>query len=128
LYNQEQPQDLLSLNYNGVMGTNLFIEGQYSQRSLSIVTSGAAGRDLINDTLLIDLSRGTAFRSWAPTFCTCNVEERDNNEVLGKATYFLSTQRSGSHTMVFGYDRYNDMRTAENHPSGTAWRIPARSA
>ena len=128
LYNQEQPQDLLSLNYNGVMGTNLFIEGQYSQRSLSFLTSGAAGRDLINDTLLIDLSRGNAFRYWAPTFCTCNIDERDNNEVLGKATYFLSTQRSGSHTMVFGYDRYNDMRTAENHQSGSDYRIRGTSS
>ena len=27
LYNQEQPQDLLSLNYNGVMGTNVYLEG-----------------------------------------------------------------------------------------------------
>ena len=30
LYVQDQPQDLLSLNYNGVFGTNLFLEGQYS--------------------------------------------------------------------------------------------------
>jgi hypothetical protein len=128
LYNQEQPQDLLSLNYNGVMGTNLFLEGQYSQRHLSFVTSGAAGRDIVNDTLLIDLSRGNAFRYWAPTFCTCNIDERDNSEVLGKATYFLSTNRSGSHTMVFGYDRYNDMRTAENHQSGSDYRIRGTSS
>ena len=127
LYNQEQPQDLLSLNYNGVMGTRLFLEGQYSQRHLSILTSGAAGRDLINDTLLIDLSRGNAFRYWAPTFCTCNFEKRDNTEMLGKATYFLSTDRRGSHTIVFGYDRYNDMREAENHQSGSDYRIRGTS-
>ena len=82
LYNQEQPQDLLSLNYNGVMGTNLFLEGQYSQRHLSILTSGTGATDLINGTLLIDLSRGNAFQYWSPTFCVCNIEKRDNSEVL----------------------------------------------
>jgi hypothetical protein len=127
LYNQEQPQDLLSLNYNGVLGTKLFLEGQYSQRHLSFVTSGAGSTDLINGTLLIDLSRGNAFRYWAPTFCVCNVDKRDNNEMLGKATYFLSTNRRGAHTIVFGYDRYNDQRTADNHQSGSDYRIRGTS-
>jgi len=127
LYNQEQPQDLLSLNYNGVMGTKLFLEGQYSQRHLSFVTSGAGATDLINGTLLIDLSRGNAFRYWSPTFCVCNTDKRDNSEILGKATYFLSTNRQGAHTLVFGYNRYNDMRTAENHQSGSDYRIRGTS-
>jgi len=127
LYNQGQPQDLLSLNYNGVISTKLFIEGQYSQRHLSFETSGAGATDLINGTLLIDLSRGNAFRYWSPTFCVCNVEKRDNSEVLGKATYFLSTSRSGTHTLVFGYDRYNDQRLADNHQSGSDYRIRGTS-
>ena len=127
LYNQEQPQDLLSLNYNGVMGTKLFLEGQYSQRHLSFVTSGAGATDLVNGTLLIDLSRGNAFRYWSPTFCVCNIDKRDNSEVLAKATYFLSTSRRGAHTVVFGYDRYNDQRTADNHQSGSDYRIRGTS-
>ncbi len=97
LYNQDQPQDLLSLNYNGVLGTKLFLEGQYSQRHFSANIGGTGATDLINGTLLIDLSRGgTAFRYWAQTFCVCNVDNRDNSEVLAKATYFLSTSRSGA--------------------------------
>ncbi len=122
LYNQEQPQDLLSLNYNGVMGTKLFLEGQYSQRHLSFVTSGAGATDLVNGTLLIDLSRGNAFRYWSPTFCVCNIDKRDNSEVLAKATYFLSTSRRGAHTVVFGYDRYNDQRTGRQPSVGQ--RLP----
>jgi Carboxypeptidase regulatory-like domain/TonB dependent receptor/TonB-dependent Receptor Plug Domain len=129
LYNQEQPQDLLSLNYNGVMGTKLFLEGQYSQRHFSIVTSGNGSTDLINGTLLIDTSRGgTSFRYWSPTFCTCNVDKRDNSEVLAKATYFLSTNRRGAHTVVFGYNHYNDQRQADNHQSGSDYRILGTSA
>ena len=121
---QEQPQDLLSLNYNGVFGTNLFLEGQYSQRHFSANLGGTGATDLINGTLLIDLSQGgTAFRYWAPTFCVCNVDKRDNSEFLAKATYFLSTSRRGQHTIVFGYDHYNDQRQADNHQSGSDYRI-----
>ena len=54
-------------------------------------------------------------------------EKRDNSEVLGRRRTFLSTNRSGSHTLVFGYDRYNDMREAENHQSGSDYRIPGTS-
>ena len=35
----------------------------------------------------------------------------------------LSTNRRGQHTMVFGYDHYNDQRQADNHQSGSDYRI-----
>jgi len=124
LYVQDQPQDLLSLNYNGVFGKDLFIEGQYSQRHFSANIGGSGATDVINGTLLIDSSKGgTAYRYWAQTFCVCNVDNRDNSEALAKATYVLSTNRRGQHTMVFGYDHYNDQRQADNHQSGSDYRI-----
>jgi Carboxypeptidase regulatory-like domain/TonB dependent receptor len=124
LYNQDQPQDLLSLNYNGVLGTKLFLEAQYSQRHWSTELSGNGSTDPIDGTLLIDRARGgTGFRYWAQTFCICNVDKRDNTEALAKATYFLSTDRRGAHTVVFGYDRYNDQRRTDNHQSGSDYRI-----
>jgi hypothetical protein len=129
LYNQEQPQDLLSLNYNGVIGTKLFLEGQYSQRHFSSEIGGSGSTDLIDGTLLIDTSKGgTTYRYWAQTFCVCNVDKRDNSEVLAKATYFLSTNRRGTHNIVFGYDRYNDQRQADNHQSGSDYRIRGTSS
>ena len=124
LYVQDQPQDLVSINYNGLIGQSVALEGQYSRRTLSFVNGGAAGTDLINDTLLIDRSQGgTAFRYWSPTFCTCNDDERNNYEILFKGTYFLSTSRTGAHSVVFGYDHYNDQRLANNHQSGSDYRI-----
>jgi outer membrane receptor protein involved in Fe transport len=125
LYNQGQPQDLLSLNYNGIIGTALAIEGQYSTRHFSFTGAGSPSTDLIEGTLLIDRSRGgTAFRYWSPTFCgVCDDEARDNTEILAKATYFLSTDRLGAHSIVFGYDNYNDHRFANNHQSGSDYRI-----
>ena len=77
----------------------------------------------IEGTLLIDTARGN-LRYWSPTFCgVCDPEKRDNEEVFVKGTYFLSTGGSGSHTMVFGYDNFNDKRFANNHQSGSDYRI-----
>jgi outer membrane receptor for ferrienterochelin and colicin len=125
LYNQGQPQDLLSLNYNGIFGRSLTVEGQHSRRNFSITGAGATSKDLIDGTLVIDRARGgSSYRYWAPTFCgVCDDEKRDNTETLVKATWFLSNDRYGTHTVAAGYDHYNDHRFANNHQSGSDYRI-----
>ena len=124
LYTQKQPQDLLSLNYNGIVRGRMAVEAQYSQRNFAIVDAGSPYLDLEGGTLLIDRARGgTGFRYWAPTFCSCNDDQRNNTQFLMKGTYFTSTDRYGAHTLVFGYDTYNDHRLANNHQSGSDYRI-----
>jgi hypothetical protein len=124
LYSQTNPQDLVSLNYNGILTPRLAIEGQYSSRRFSFENAGSPYLDLPGGTLLIDRSRGgTGFRYWAPTFCACNDDERNNTEFLLKGTWFASTERWGAHTMIFGYDTYNDHRLTNNHQSGSDYRI-----
>ncbi len=124
LFTYEQPQDLLSLHYTAVLQSNLAIEAQWAQRKFTFVGYGATSTDLIDGTLLIDRSRGgTGFRYWAPTFCgVCDSEERSNTDLILKGSYFLSTG-SGSHNIVFGFDSYNDHRFANNHQSGSDYRI-----
>ena len=130
LYDQGQPQDLVSLNYNGIFGARLAIEGQYSSRHFTFEDKGANYRpELTQGTLLIDRSRGgTGFRYWAPTFCSCLVDNRNNDEVLVKATWFASTTRYGSHNLVFGVDSFNDHRLANNYQSNTDYRLLGTSA
>jgi outer membrane receptor for ferrienterochelin and colicin len=123
LYNRETPQELLSVNYNATITNSLFAEAQYSQRKFTFVGSGSQYTDLIKGTLLLDLANGST-RYWSPTFCgVCDDEKRDNEDVLLKATYFLSTAGTGSHNLVFGADRYSDKRFANNHQSGSDYRI-----
>jgi outer membrane receptor for ferrienterochelin and colicin len=123
LYDRSLPENLTSFNYTGVMSTNFFVEGTVSRRRQKAVGSGATSTDLITGTLVTDQARGTRF--WAPTFCAvCGPEEeRNNDNVVVKGTYFLSTGHSGSHNLVFGYDTFNDIRIAENHQSGSDYRI-----
>ena len=91
LFNQGQPQDLLSVHYTGVLTANLSVEGQWAQRTFTFVGAGAPTRDLIEGTLLIDRARGgTNFRYWSPTFCgVCdNDEERSNTDLHREGVVF----------------------------------------
>jgi hypothetical protein len=131
LTDQGQPMDLLALHYTGIVRANFFVEAQYSSRRLRFTDVGATTKDLIGGTGLVDQSRGSA-RFWSPTFCagsTCDGdEERNNDDVVLKGSYFLSSRASGSHHLVFGYDRYNDKIKANTHANGSDYRIYATSS
>ncbi|HEX7706920.1 MAG TPA: TonB-dependent receptor, partial [Thermoanaerobaculia bacterium] len=115
--------------YNGVLTNNFFVEAQYSAREYIIGQgSGSMSSDRIDGTLLIDQSRGARF--WSPTFCAvCGPSEsRDSDNVLGKATYFLTTSGGSSHEISAGFDRFDDLRQADNYQSGSNFRIWLDSA
>ncbi len=123
VYDRETPQEQYSGNYTGVLTENLVATAQYSKRKFTFIGSGAPSTDLIAGTLLLDRSRGNA-RYHSPTFCgVCGPELRNNENYLGKLSYFLSTEKTGSHDIVGGVDSYNDIRLANNHQSGSDYRI-----
>ena len=125
---RELPEDLSTFNYTGVLTSSFFFEGRYSNRHQSFIGSGSRFTDLERGTLLIDRSRGNT-RYWTDTFCgVCSQEKRDNEDIFVKGSYFLSTAGSGSHSMTMGYDNFNDQRFANNHQSGSDYRILGTSA
>lgn len=130
LTDQGQPQDLYSVHYTGVVRPNFFLEAQYSARHLAFTKVGATTRDLIDGTMILDISRG--FRFWSPTFCsgsTCHGDEqRNNSNFVVKGSSFLSTRASGSHHIVFGYDYFNDNIWANTRATGSDYRIRASSS
>jgi outer membrane receptor for ferrienterochelin and colicin len=130
LSDREDPQRLLSLNYNGVLSDRFFVEAQYSRRDWDVAKgNGAKSTDLVGGTLLRDRSRAGGPRYHSPTFCgVCDTETRDNDNVLAKATWFLSTKSVGSHSLVLGADLFDDQRFANNHQSGSDYRILGTSA
>jgi hypothetical protein len=128
LVNRSTPQDLLSANYTGILSPRFFVEAQYSRRQFTFVGSGSQFTDLIQGTLLLDQSRSNA-RFNSPTFCgVCTDEGRDNQNIIAKATYFASTSNMGSHNIVGGLDMFDDKRLANNHQSGSDFRVFATSA
>ncbi|MDL2717084.1 MAG: TonB-dependent receptor [Acidobacteriota bacterium] len=125
---RQDPQEILTANYNGVITSNFFVEGLYSRRKYTFINAGSLYTDLIKGTLMRDQSRGNA-RYNAPTFCgVCDPESRDNKDYLVKGTYFLSTSGLGSHNIVLGYDHFAGSRKANNYQSGSNYRLFATGA
>jgi carboxypeptidase family protein len=121
LQDRALPQDLLSVHYSGTLTSKFFVEGQLSSRHFTFAHDGAKTTDLIDGTVLVDRQRGE--RYWSPVFCgVCTSEKRDNTNVVLKGNYFLSTS-NGAHTLVFGYDTFNDIRVANNHQSGSDYTV-----
>jgi hypothetical protein len=123
LVNRNLPNALYSAHYNGIITNNFLLEGQYSRRTFAFVNSGSIYTDLVKGTLLLDRSNGnTRFNS--PTFCgVCAPETRDNGEYLIKGSYYLNTRSLGNHNFIAGLDNFKEKRFAENHQSGSDYRI-----
>ncbi len=121
---RETPNTLLALNYNGVLTSRFFLEGQYSKKEFAFLGSGSPYYDIIKGTLITDRARGT--RYWSPTFRnTPGGEHRDIETYSVKGSYFLSTPRIGSHEFRLGYEDFNEVRDVNNYQNGSDYRISA---
>lgn len=116
------PVDFWAAHYNGVITSNLLLEGILSRRDLSLIGGGAMDRDVINGTMIRDISTGR--RGWSPTFCgVCRAKERDSKEWELKGSYFVSTRDFGAHNIVTGYDEWHQLRLEDNYQSGSDFRV-----
>ncbi|MEO8348610.1 MAG: TonB-dependent receptor, partial [Acidobacteriota bacterium] len=127
LITRTTPNTLLGINYNGVLTDRLFVEAQYAQKQFTFQNSGSPFTDPIQGTLLLDRSRGNA-RYNSPTFSNDTPEQRDNESWFGKASYFLSTSNFGTHDIRVGYEHFHDFQYANNHQSGSDFRVFGTSA
>jgi outer membrane receptor protein involved in Fe transport len=120
--NRTDPQEIEAYNYTGILTSNFFVEAQYSERLYEIATGLGGPQDLIDGTLM--RHRPTGRRFWSSTFCgSCEPEQRDNENTLAKASYFLTTEGSGTHDVTFGYDTFTDIRFSVNHQSGSDFQV-----
>ncbi len=128
---QGQPQSMISTQYTGVLTPNFSLTAQYAARKFALTNVGADTTDRIFGTLVLDLQRG--WRYWSPTFCSGSAcgdgdEQRNNENIIVKGSYFLSNNAYGTHNLVFGYDYFNDNIIANTHASGSDYRIRGTSS
>ena len=118
LTTRTQDKRLLGLHYNGVMTTNLLLEGQFSRMDDDLVR-GAEVRDLVEGTLLRDATTG--YRMWSPSGCgsPCGTKQHDNESWILKSSYFLSTRSAGNHSLVGGVEEFHQFRNDNNFQSGS---------
>src|SRR5205809_3224714 len=132
LYDNSTDQHVYTGNYTRVLSNNLFLEGQYSKKISATMDTGSRFTDLVKGTPISDRSRliGTDNpRFNSPTFCAvCGggwLEHRDNWDYFGKVSYFLSTDATGSHNFVAGFDNFKEWRKNDNWQSGCQYNIAA---
>ena len=123
LYTRETPQDLFTLSYNGILSPQFFVEGRFSARHFTLHRQRLAVHRPASTARCCSTARAAAALLVADLLRRLRPEKRDNDNEFVKATYFLSTKGCGSHQMVFGYDTFNDKRFANNHQSGSDYRI-----
>ena len=114
------PNSLKSASYSGVLTSNLLLEAQYSEKEFAFVGSGGQFTDQIRGTWIAD----STARWNAPVFCgVCTNERRDNDSLLGKATYFVNTKGLGTHSFVFGGEKFHETRLVNNFQSASQYQI-----
>lgn len=130
LYDDRTLETLLAANYQGVLTDSLFVEAQYSARTMELLDQGAQYLDLIKGTPIWDRSRGQA-RFSAPTYCAVcpnYANDMNNWDVYAKANWFLTTRRAGTHSLVGGLDAFKDTRKNNQNSSASAYRVQATGA
>jgi len=122
--NREQPNDLWIANYRGVLGSKVFATAQISRRKFGFRNTGGTSTALVDSPFI---TRGfttgvTATRHFnAPYFDSNDPEDRDNQQIAGSLSYFLTTGAAGSHDIKGGYENFTTTRVGGNSQSATGF-------
>ena len=119
---RDLPNTFKSLFYNGQFASNLLLEAGWTKKYFAFKNSGSPFTDFVHGTLIRDTVRTIRFAS--ATFCgVCDTEQRNNKAYNAKLSYFLGSGPTGSHTLVGGFENFDQMRYANNHQSGSDYRV-----
>jgi hypothetical protein len=101
--------------YRGVLGNNLLVEVQASDRRYR-TTLGGTGKNILDSPFV-----GTCYCNIfnAPYFDATDPEDRNNRQVTGNVTDFWN--RSGRHETKYGYEFFRSQRTGGNSQSPTSY-------
>jgi len=127
------PNKFYTLNYDGVITKNFFLEGNYAKQLFSFVGGGGVqGPPETNTPINVIPAGGYANN---PLFCgNCSsAEQRNNQNAKLKGTYFWSPKNWGTHNLSVGVENYSDFLKGNNEQSGSNFVIwdfdnPSRAA
>jgi hypothetical protein len=122
LITAQQPNKLFVTNYNGVLGSRVLVNGQYSQKRWGVRNGGGTSTDLFDSPfrargVAAGTTNGEHFH--APFFSAHDPEDRDNTQYAGSLTYFVTSQGFGSHNLKAGAERFTSSRLGGNSQSAT---------
>ena len=123
--NSERVNDGTVVNYTGVFRSNLFAEARWSEKKFGFRGLGGTSTD-IEESPIRTLTRhgglGVAVGGTynAPYFDATDPEDRNNEQIYGALSYFLSSKKLGTHDIKGGVERFIVTRTGGNSQSATS--------
>jgi hypothetical protein len=114
---QRFPLSLFVANYAGVLRSNLFAEAQYSQQRTKLEFGGTSTD--IRDSPFIGANTPGTFH--APYFDATDPSVRNNRQIAGALSYFLSTASLGRHDIKGGWENFRNTDVGGNSQSATSY-------
>jgi outer membrane receptor protein involved in Fe transport len=123
LNTRQLPNEFWVLDYNGVLSSNVVVEGRYSEKRFGFRNSGGTETGIIDSPFLARGVSGIPANSHynAPYFDSSDPENRNNRQFAGALSYFLSTNSTGRHDIKFGVEHFTTTRTGGNSQSATGY-------
>ena len=116
----EVPHSILTLNYNGVLSSRLFVEAQYSQRNARFVGNGSNYSDFVRGTR-IDVDRDFTLNTTSGY--DGDPETYGNRSWLAKVSYLMSPEGFGTHDLRIGYEWFRKTVFANYNFSGSGFVV-----
>lgn len=113
------PTDLLQARYTGSLRPNLFVEAQYSRKKEGFRNSGATSKDIHDSPFLPANLPGDNYN--APYFDATDPQDRDNRQITGAVSYFLTSKSLGNHDLKGGVELFRTSNTGGNSQSSTSY-------
>jgi hypothetical protein len=119
--NSERANDGFVVGYNGVLTSNLFAEARYSEKVFTFIGLGGSSTDIFDSPFRSSTRfSGNATGTYnAPYFDATDPEDRNNEQLYGALSYFLTPARLGSHDLKVGAERFTVTRTGGNSQTAT---------
>ena len=123
--NSTRENDGWVVSYNGVFSNSMFGEARYSEKHFGFRGLGGTGTRPQDSPIrsyggFTDAVAGT-YNS--PYFDATDPEDRDNKQIYGAVSYFLSTESLGSHDLKAGVERFSDIGIGGNSQTSSGYVI-----
>jgi hypothetical protein len=121
IVNRDLPNDLIVGSWRGVLSEKIFATAQVSRRKFSFEGSGGTSTNILDSPFLTRGVSGipASLHYNAPYFDATDPESRNNRQITGSLSYFLTTRNVGSHDIKVGYENYQTTRIGGNSQSST---------
>lgn len=122
LDSRDLPNDLFVVNYNGVLNSKTFATFQVSQKRFGFRNNGGGSSD-IHDSPFFSVGETApgGLHYNAPYFDETDPEDRNNRQVTGSVSYFLSSPSIGSHDLKGGVEWFRSTNTGGNSQTSTGY-------